>query len=140
MAVVVVIYDSVMYQRTGLVSRWAHSVARDFEINAQMAAPKRSGELAAGIYSEVEMSPAAKTAEMAIISTAPHTLYVVGGTTGPIRASSGRRMPLPAWGGHSRKAVWSVSGQRANNFFRVAADMTAMQHTSLQGFSPTFRV
>lgn len=171
---VVVMYSSVLYRRTGLVGRWAYSVARHFTLNAKIAAPKRSGELAAGIVSEVELSAAMHTAEMAISSTAPHTMYVLKGTTGPIMSKrlwgfwsrgggqnygrwprgmnnagrpdliTGNRMGyvmrLRPGKGHGALLKATVSGQEANNFFGTAADMTAMQHTSLRGFSPGFRL
>jgi hypothetical protein len=81
-----VIYDSVLFNRTGQVRRWANSLERRFTYNAQQMAPERSGELRAGIYGTVNrVGP--RHIETLIYSTAPHTLYVVKGTTGPIMSN-----------------------------------------------------
>lgn len=86
----VVVYDSVLYNRTGQVRRWADALNARFVLNAKNAAPMRSGELRAGISGEVtRIGP--RHLQTVIESAAPHSLYVLRGTTGPIMS---RRM----WG------------------------------------------
>lgn len=137
MPIVVVTYSSVLYRRTGLVGRWAHSLERRFVLHAKAAAPKRSGELAGGISGQVELSPGAHTAEIAIFSAAPHTKYVVGGTTGPIMS---RRM----WGYRDRTGMDlprlmrlpglgtdMVAGHRAGYVLKVRAGKGFGQHLAI---------
>jgi len=83
---VVVTYASVMFNTGGNVRRWADSTQRGFTRNAKRFAPVRSGELRAGITGQVSrVGP--KQLDAVISSTAPHTLFVLGGTTGPIYAN-----------------------------------------------------
>lgn len=147
----VVIYDSVLFNRTGQVRRWADGVERGFTMNARRAAPYRSGDLVAGIHGYTErLGP--KMIQAIIESTADHTWYVLAGTTGPIVSTRllatgwsfgmpiGRKAPamgpLPPHGGHRGGFKKIVSGQAANNFFDTAAEATARTHPSLRGFHP----
>lgn len=94
---VVVIYDQVLYNPGGHVSRWAHAAARSFVRYAKAEAPARTGELREGILSDVDrVGPRRMIAT--IESTAPHTGYVIFGTTGPIMS---RRM----WGFRQRTGL-----------------------------------
>ena len=79
----VVIYDGSLYQRGGLVFSWMQKVVNEFEGNAKRFAPVRSGRLREGIFGSAEhIGP--RLNEGSIESTAPHSLYVLLGTTGPI--------------------------------------------------------
>lgn len=81
-----VIYDSVLFGVGHNVRRWAEAVERGFTLNARMLAPARTGELKAGIHGEVRrVGP--KHLETIIYSDAPHSLYVLKGTTGPIMSN-----------------------------------------------------
>lgn len=146
----VVIYDSVLFNRTGQVRRWADGVERGFTRNAILHAPARSGALRAGIHGYTErVGP--KQIQAIIESTADHTWYVLQGTTGPIVSSrlwgdwligdpiprkAPAMGPLPPYGGHRGGYRKVVSGQEANNFFDAAAEATARTHPSLRGFHP----
>lgn len=143
-----VIYDSVLFNRTGQVRRWAESLNRRFVANAKVAAPMRSGELVAGIHGEVaRIGP--RHLQTLIYSEAPHSLWVLGGTYGPITSDrpvtitdEGEvkipHMRLRPGNGYGVLFRTAVSGQRANNFFADAAAATARVHSSLRGFSPTY--
>lgn len=156
----VVIYDSVLFNRTGQVRRWADALERRFTFNAQQAAPVRSGELRAGIFGEViRIGP--RHLQTSIASTAPHSMYVLRGTEGPIFSDlawanggslvEGERdeltgiyiqhgyMKLRAGNGYGSLYRLSVSGQESQNFFQTAARQTAARHPSLRGFDPDFR-
>lgn len=86
----VVIYDGRLFGPAGMTSRWARSIEREFVATAKVEAPSRSGDLRAGIRGTV-YHPGPYTYSTIIESTAPHSLYVLRGTTGPIMS---RRM----WG------------------------------------------
>lgn len=145
-----VIYDSVLFQRGHMIHRWANSVERRFVVNAKQAAPKRSGELAGGISGETFKS-GPKHWQVHVHSDAPHTMYVLRGTTGPIMSNLGWAggevdergrlrgyMRLQPGNGYGVLYRWSVSGQAANNFFDKAADATARRHPSLRGWDPAY--
>lgn len=143
---VVVIYDSILFERGRDVRRWAEAVERRFTNNARMKAPSRSGGLRAGIHGRVDRE-GPKYLTATITSEAEHTMYVLRGTTGPIMSDG-------AWNGEvnekgkpppmrfsnpnpPRSFQVVVSGQEAQNFFDDAAKATARRHSSLRGFSPT---
>jgi len=150
-----VIYDSVLYGRTGQIRRWAERIERRFTLNAIQAAPMRSGELRAGIYGYVNRV-GVRRLETIIASTAEHTMYVLKGTTGPIMSDElwaqggieGAIAALPegesirGWmrlrpgAGYGVLYRLEVSGQSPQNFFAEAARATARRHSSLRGFSP----
>lgn len=140
----VVIYDSILYGRGHMIRRWAESVQRNFVTNAKASAPKRSGELAGGIHGWVDrVGP--RHLQTTIFSEAPHSLYVLGGTTGPIfpdpaydSEGEARYLRLSPGNGYGALYRHSVSGQSPNDFFATAAELTARTHSSLRGFSPTY--
>jgi hypothetical protein len=141
----VVIYDSVLFNRTGQVRRWADSLERNFTNAARAAAPARSGELVAGIHGYVErIGP--RHLQTIVMSEAPHSLYVLAGTTGPItstrltnaKGTGPAMLRLKPGGGYPALFREAVAGQEANNFFAVAARATARRHPSLAGWDPDF--
>ena len=156
MAVRLVIYDSILFNRTGQVRRWADGVERRFTRNARDAAPlnKRAvktrgappvGSLKAGISGNVtRIGP--RHLQTDIVSSAPYSLYVIRGT-GTITSGSPDPANWRSWmyvpptagfGGITRQQ--QVRGQQANNFLNVAARLTAARHPSLRGFNAqTFR-
>jgi len=81
----VVIYDSRLFNRTGAVGLWARRVERGFTMRAKEEAPVRSGELMRGISGETTRV-GVRHYTMSVSSAAPHTMYVLRGTTGPIMA------------------------------------------------------
>lgn len=140
-----VVYDSVLFNRTGQVRRWADSVERRFTLNAIQEAPfnKRPnkgptalppGSLKASIHGSVtRVGP--RHLQTDISADVPYALYVIEGTTGPITATSAPYMKLPSNPGYgTRTRLNVVSGQRANNFLGRAAAATALRHPSLRGF------
>lgn len=164
--VAVVVFDSILYNRTGTIGRWAERTERRFTLNAKKYAPERSGELRAGIDGRIN-----RVGKRQLITTisshAPHSLYVLKGTTGPImsrrmwgfQARTGLRLPrggrmgngapdmrflkangyllkVRAGNGYSQHYALSVDGQTANNFFNEAAEATARTNSSLRGFHP----
>lgn len=141
--VALVIYDSVLFNRTGQVRRWADAVERGFVFNAKKAAPSRSGALRAGIWGNVERIGPVHL-QTIIQSDSEHTMYVLKGTTGPIMTDrmweEGERkaMKLRPGGGYPEQYAFTVEGQFPNNFFEKAAEATARRHPSLRGFDPDF--
>lgn len=84
--VALVLYSSVLFDRVGppsTVRAWAERLERRFTANAKEFAPIRSGELRAGISGEVTRTGSHQL-DTIIRSDAPHSLYVLKGTTGPI--------------------------------------------------------
>lgn len=146
----VVIADDRLYVPGGMAWRWVRKVTLRFSREAKRAAPRRSGELRAGIRSTTPRSYY-KTIRGTIRSDAPHSLFVIHGTTGPIYTNAGwamRVMPIPST---MRPAVPigknrmigkgftpimyapSVSGQRPNNFFLIAWARTGRAHPAIRG-------
>lgn len=139
-----VIYDSVLFQRGRMINRWASTLARNFERNAQAAAPynkrahKSSGEPPPGSLGRSIRGDADKVGPkiwQVIVSVNVHyAMYVIGGTGPLITSPSGGDMVLPlnpGRGGRRRHAV--VRGQAPNNFMVTAHRMTALQHSSIRG-------
>jgi len=120
----IVIYSSVLFEVGHNIRRWADSVERGFVLNAKQAAPARTGELRAGIWGEVH-KVGTKNLETVIHSDAPHTMYVLRGTTGPIMSN---RM----WRFHNNPAYANVpggiprGGRRTHNGLMVGVDMDWM--------------
>jgi formylglycine-generating enzyme required for sulfatase activity len=130
----VVVFDARLYQPGGLVWEWTHDVGTLFSANARRFAPIRSGQLRRGIRAGFRKA-GTKRVQATIGSTAPHTVYVLRGTTGPIVSSRpggklavGRNPFAP----ETYRAV--VSGQRANNFFAPAWAATAAVHPAIGRF------
>lgn len=147
----IVIYDSRIFAPGDHVDRWAGSVERGFVARAKEQAPMRSGELVGGIHGE-SFRAGTKHWEVHIHSEAPHTMYVIRGTYGPIRStrasykdSKGRtimpKMELRDGVGEFFEPPFyrlTVAGQRSNNFLARAAEATARRHSSLRGFYPDY--
>jgi hypothetical protein len=141
-----VVYDSVLFNRTGQVRRWADAVQVRFTANAISEAPlnkrplkSRSstlpvGGLKAGISGDVtRIGP--RMLQTDISSSAPYSLYVIKGTGPVISPTRKAFMTLPAnpgYGGHQRAKT--VSGQKPNDFLTRAGAITARRHPSLRGF------
>lgn len=81
----VVIFDELLYKPGGQVHRWMTLLCKHFEMHAIEEAPERSGELKAGIWSAA-VPYGIRQMRGTIASEAPHTMYVLRGTTGPIMA------------------------------------------------------
>jgi hypothetical protein len=142
-----VVFDESLYRGNGDVHRWVRGVTKEFGANAVVAAPKRTGRLAKQIKTfNRRVGP--RQVEGAIRSTAPYTMYVLRGTTGPIMSDKGwaKRAKFPS--GKSPKTgkyvtgwmrlrgpgplyKWKVSGQSANNFLLKAWKTTARRHRAL---------
>lgn len=151
--VTVVMFDQVLYKTGHMANRWMHVMVANFEANAKIAAPKRTGDLARGINGNARrIGP--RELEGIINSTAPYSTFVLGGTTGPIYSNkgfaaggqewraydniTGRMLPgfwlhLPPWGSHPSRILFSVRGQAPNNFLIKAWRKTARRHSCLRG-------
>lgn len=152
--VALVLYDSVLFNRGGApgeITAWAMRLESRFTRYAKQEAPARSGELKAGIHGHV-----ARVGSHQLLTTirseAPHSLYVLRGTNGPIMSNKGwfyyntgiepgkdepkGMMRLRPGNGYGQLYRREVSGQTANPFFARAAERTARRHTSLRGFYP----
>lgn len=84
----VVIVDDGMYQGRGIVINWVRRVTNSFARSARELAPMRSGRLRAGIHQGTPRNPLRKVVQGTISSHAPHTMYVLRGTTGPIMSDA----------------------------------------------------
>lgn len=101
--VAVVMYDERMYQGRGhLVFDWAVRIKNNFVMWAKEEAPIRSGELREKISGEATRT-GVRQLNVTIESAAPHTIYVIKGTTGPIMSN---RM----WGFRNNPRYASVPG------------------------------
>lgn len=161
----VVVFDEKMYVRPfGTVVRWMDRVVLAFGMNARKYAPVKTGDMKAGIRTDVnKVGP--KQLEGIIESTVPYTLFVVRGTRGPIMsnrawglthgdpsmfhmlyrrnkktgrsvARRGMMLRFTSTKAGVRVIRPAVRGQQANNFFMDAWAATARTHRSLQGFEP----
>jgi len=125
----IVIYDSVitaMNQPGGTVWRWAHQKSQRVATLARANCPKRSGELRASIFSEVEASSRNET-HMAVSANTDYAAYVHEGTFpyGPTRPVAVRTQPymrLPPYGRHGWKSKLIVDGQKGQPFLRDALE------------------
>lgn len=140
-----VIYDSVLFNRTGHVRRWADGVERKFTLNAIAAAPfnkrinkshrdrRPPGALKASIHGDVDrIGPV----HLQIVCSAdvPYATFVLRGTRPIITPRNGPFLRLPVNPGFTRTQHKSVRGQHAQNFFAEAALATERTHRSLRGF------
>lgn len=152
-----VTFTEKLYRSNGDVRIWLNRVTARFGREAKHYAPVRSGRLVAGISTTTRRS-GVHQCEGTIRSTAPYTLFVLRGTTGPIMSNAawaagalenligpngryitGSLMPLPAYGPYKARLATTVSGQRANNFLIRAWAGTARDHRALRGRAiPTF--
>jgi hypothetical protein len=107
-----------MYHGNGIVIRWVQRVTRHFARSARHFAPRRSGQLKAGILPGTPRNPLRKVVKGTIASSAPHTMYVLRGTHGPIMSNA-----LWAVGGPDSPAayrvVWRRSGRAKPHAVRV---------------------
>jgi hypothetical protein len=95
------IVDDSMYHGKGVVFVWVGRVTRRFARDARRFAPRRSGRLKAGIRAGTPRNPLRKSVQGTISSNAPHTMYVLRGTRGPIMSDA-----LWALGGPSNPAAF----------------------------------
>ncbi len=88
--IALVMYDERMYQgrstRPGVVYAWAKRVERAFVRFAKEEAPVRTGELRNSIEGETHRT-GLRSLDVVISVDAPHTMYVLGGTQGPIMSN-----------------------------------------------------
>lgn len=78
-----VVFDQGLYHGNGDVIKWCRLITAKFTMEARRYAPVRSGELVAGISGTVR-HVGVRQVEGIIQSKAPHTMWVLRGTTGPI--------------------------------------------------------
>jgi len=108
----VVVFDRDLYKPGHMVHRWMTLVTTHFVGHAIADAPVRSGELKAGISGDTNQV-GDRQVEGTISSSAPHTLYVLRGTTGPIM--SNRRWANPE-GAYSK--LWGSINPKTGKFTR----------------------
>lgn len=141
-----VLYDSRLFGVGHNVARWADRVARQFEFQARRAAPVNSrpntssgrppGFMASTItVSTSRVGP--KHIQTVLRGKAEYMPWVLGGTTGPITATTHPYMILPRNPGPGRRKRrhFTVSGQSAQNFLATAATRTAAHHPAWRGLS-----
>lgn len=83
-----VVFDRHIYRRFGMAQRWLAVMTDEFAAFAVEFAPMRSGELREGISGDTRQV-GERQIEGTIESAANHSLFVLGGTTGPIRTTKG---------------------------------------------------
>lgn len=81
-----VVFDQSIYRRFGMANRWLAEMTDEFTGFAIAFAPERSGELRAGIHGDTSQV-GERQIEGTIASEANHTMFVLGGTTGPIMST-----------------------------------------------------
>lgn len=84
----VVVFDQGLYHGNGDVYQWCQKITNRFAREAITRAPVRSGELKAGISGSTSQI-GERQVQGIIESSAPHTKYVIHGTTGPIMSNKG---------------------------------------------------
>lgn len=157
-----VVYDSVLFNRTGHVRRWADGVERRFTANAIEEAPlnKRTnkshwdtaypvGSLKASIRGEVNRIGPVHL-ETIISVNVPYATYVLEGTGPVIYPVVSEYLLLPWNPGFTPRRhgksfegqeegkpskLPMVKGQAANNFLARAQEATAHRHPSLRGLT-----
>ncbi len=78
-----VVFDQGLYHGNGDVIQWCRKITAKFTLEAKRYAPVRTGELVEGISGTVR-HVGLRQVEGIIESKAPHTMFVLRGTTGPI--------------------------------------------------------
>lgn len=158
------IHDEVLFLPGGAINNWAQKVRSAQTRNTRNAAPlnRRTnknrgqppvGTLKAGISSRVTMD-ATKIVGITTTSSAPYSMFVIGGTRTQWHRGAGGRFAggfsLPYNAGFTRNAnagiknfdptrgtgrtiVQKVAGQPANNFMREGLRRTGMTHPALRG-------
>ena len=145
-----VIYDSVLFNRTGQVRRWADGVERRFTMNAIEEAPSSletgrlnksranaafpPGSMKLLIRGDVDRI-APKHLQTTVSVDVPYAMYVIRGTGAIFPRGEYLYVPSNPGFGTGTRQKW-VRGQEPNNFLARAMDETARRHPSLRGFSP----
>lgn len=143
----VVVFDQSLYRATGDVGKWCRLITRHFTQHAIEKAPERSGQLRAGISGDShQIGP--RQVQGVIESSAPHTMFVLRGTSSPIMTNAhwdnpsgrgkGHWLRVGAGNGYNEFYALSVSGQQANNFLEKAWRETARNHRAIRGGVPGF--
>lgn len=107
-----VVFDRDLYKPGHMVHRWVGLVTTHFVMHAKERAPKRTGRLANGISGDTnQVGP--RQVEGLIESTAPYTMFVLRGTTGPIMTTAGW-----ASGGEPYTYLWGSIDPKTGKFTR----------------------
>lgn len=161
----VVVFDQYLYHGKGDVYQWCRKITTRFGREARHYAPVRSGELREGISTDTSQV-GVRQVQGVISSSAPHTMYVLKGTTGPIMSNKhwanptggtvelwkgkgkdrkrvrvrqkGHYMHLPEGNGFDSHFTMEVDGQQANNFLLKAWRGTARDHRAIRGVVSPF--
>ena len=161
----VVVVDDRLYTGNGLVHRWVRQVSTRAWRYSVEEAPKRSGELAAGIYLSTRREGRRQVAGI-IGSSAPHSDYVLFGTASQgrnyiystegyaNRAQIGRISRRVSRRGAEDRSGWymalrsgvgpkyalRVHGQRANNFLIKGYNRAARTSRALRPMNSVIRL
>ena len=107
-----VVFDRDLYKPGHMVHKWVTLVTANFTRHARDLAPKRTGELAAGIDGEAtQVGP--RQVEGTIASSAPYTMYVLRGTTSPITTTRYHANPSGAY-----SLLWGSKDPKTGKFTR----------------------
>lgn len=109
-----VVFDQALYSPRGDVNRWVRLVTTNFGIHTREEVSKitRSGALLAGIET-ASHQVGVRQVEGVIESRAPHTMYVLRGTTGPIMTDAQWKNPTGAI-----RMVWGYTDPRTKKVTR----------------------
>lgn len=162
------IHDEVLFAPGGDIYEWTHDVASELQGAARRGAPplrshsrwghRGTGRLAAGITGRATTG-ITKTVDIVLNSSAPYTMYVHGGTRGPIYSNLGwlnritvdslvehgdtkfkppasmtglfMSLPPSAGAGGSHRFHMVVSGQAPNPFLARAFNQIAREHPAI---------
>lgn len=80
--------SSDLYKTGHMANRWFRHLMEQLEYHVSFAAPVRTGDMAAGITTEVRATPEAHRLDGVLESEADYTMFVLRGTTGPIMATN----------------------------------------------------
>lgn len=125
-----VMFDQRLYSKGHLVDRWFTLLVTRFGEHARDSAPVRTGVLRAGINTDVDrIGP--RTLNGTIESTAPYSLFVLRGTTGPIMSNK-------AWaaGGDIEAAYRTLWGvwPRGGKFSRTGPGPRKQHRVPIKGY------
>lgn len=115
-----VVFDRDLYKPGHLVHRWTTLVTTHFTEHARVAAPKRTGEMAAGINGDTHQV-GDRQVEGTIESPAPYTMYVIRGTGFPTKGREGRIYTTLGFGrrdGHGVVYLWGYKDPATGKFSR----------------------
>jgi hypothetical protein len=107
-----VVFDRDLYKPGHMVNKWVHLVTQRFTSHAKDIAPHRSGELRAGISGSARQV-GSRQVEGIIASRANHTMFVLRGTTGPIRTTRAFANPEGAY-----SELWGSIDPKTGKFTR----------------------